>query len=280
MNPLRPSWLVLLCCSAAFAWQPQAQGPGPDRTIWKGTSANYAIEWSTTNLKVTRAGNAPSIFDAAAQAKTAWSGFVRNSNGAPMEADFTYRLLSAVGPYLSLEQGVYCECGGAHPTSVKRFRAIDLERSSPGSPSPASLTSIFPEPNVFAALVGEPTVAGALGADPKPKSLAGLLGTLQDKTIKVKDCEYEFPDDLLSSFAFSDVQDGTVSVRLGLPSAAEVCRGETIQLGLTMPTPQALRAWLLDAKERRSGLLMADSPRDARSAVTSFHFSQKGNGKR
>jgi hypothetical protein len=280
MNPLRLSRPVLLCCSAAFAWQLQAQAPAPDRTIWKGKSGNYAIEWSTTNLKVTRAANPPSIFDAASQAKTAWSGFVQSSNGAPMEAEFTYRLLSAVGPYLSLEEGIYCECGGAHPTSVTRFRAIDLERSSPGSPSPASLTSIFPESSVLAALVGEPTVARVLGADPKPKSLAGLLGTLQDKTVRVKDCEYEFPDDLLSSFAVNDAKDGNVSVRLGLPSAAEVCRGETIQLGLTLPTPQALRAWLLDAKERRSGLLMVDSPRDARSAVTSFHFSQKGNGKR
>jgi hypothetical protein len=279
MNRLPVSRPVLLCCSAAFVWQLQAQGPGPDRTIWKGKSANYAIEWSNTNLKVTQAANPLSIFDAAARAKTAWSGFVRNSNGASLEADFTYRLLSAVGPYLSLEEGMYCECGGAHPTSVKRFRAIEL-RVPQESPSPASLTSIFPEGNVFAALVGEPTVAGALGADPKPKSLAGLLGTLQDKTVKVKDCEYEFPDDLLSSFAFNQAQGGNVSVWLGLPAAGQVCRGEMIQLELTMPTPQTIRAWLLDAKERRSGLLMVDSPRDARSAVTSFHFSQKENGKR
>lgn len=279
MSRLRLSPSVLLCCSAALACQLQAQGAGPGRTIWKGKSGKYAIEWSATNLKVTRAAGPRSVFDAAADAKTAWSGFVRNSNGAPMEAEFTYRLLSAVGPYLSLEEGVYCDCGGAHPTAVKRIRAIELDRSSLGPPSPASLTSIFPERAVFAALMADPAVAKALRDDPKPESLAGLLQTLQDETVKVKDCEYEFPGDLLSSFAFHDSQDGSVSVRLGLPSAVEVCRGEMIQLGLTLPTPQARRAWFLEAKERRSGLLMVDAPRNGRSAVTSFQFSQKGNGR-
>ena len=280
MNVLCISRPALFCCLAAFACQLHAQGKGPSRTIWKGQSGNYGIDWSSTGLTVTREANPLSVFDAAAEAKAAWSGFVRNANGAPMEAEFTYRLLSAVGPYLSLEEGVYCDCGGAHPTSVKRFRAIDLERSSQRSPSPASLTSIFPERNVLAALLGDPMVAGALGALPKPESLAALLQTLEEETVKVKDCEYEFPDDLLSSFAFGDAEDGNVSVQLGLPSAAQVCRGEMIQLGLTLPTPQAIQAWLRDAKERRRGLLLVDSPRDGRSAVTLFHFSQKGNGKK
>jgi hypothetical protein len=52
-----------------------------------------------------------------------------------------------------------------------------------------------------------------------------------------------------------------------------------IQLGLSLPAPEALRASFVEAKERRSGLLMVDSPRNGRSAVTSFKFPQKANGK-
>jgi hypothetical protein len=278
MSYLRISHAVLLC-SVAFACQLQAQGAGPDKTIWKGKSGEYAIEWSPANLKVTRAANPQSVFDAAADAKTVWSGLVRNSNGAPMEAEFTYGLLSAVGSYLSLEEGVYCDCGGAHPTAVKRFRAIQLDSGAHGLPSPASLTSIFPQRAVFTALMADSIVTKALGADTKPESLAGLLQTLQDETAKVKDCEYEFPSDLLSSFAVYDSRDGSVSVRLGLPSAVQVCRGEMIQLGLALPAPEALRASFVEAKERRSGLLMVDSPWKGRSTVTSFKFSQKANGK-
>jgi hypothetical protein len=279
MSRLHLSLTLLFCCCAAIACQLQAQGAGPGRTIWKGKSGEYAIEWSTTNLKATRAANPQLVFDAAADAKTQWSSFVRNSKGASMEAEFTYALLSAVGSYLSLEEGVYCDCGGAHPTAVKRFRAIDLDHGAHGPPSPASLTSIFPERAVFTALMVDPIVAKALGAESKPESLAALLQTLRDETAKVKDCEFEFPGDLLSSFAVYDSKEGSVSVRLGLPAAVQACRGEMIQLGLALPAPQALRASFVDAKERRSGLLMVDSPRNGRSAVTSLKFSQKGSGK-
>jgi hypothetical protein len=243
---------------------PQAARP----VSWKGKSGNYAIECSKVGLKVTRADTGKPVFDAGADAKAAWTVMVRNAKGAPMEAQFTYRVLSAIGPYLSLEEVDYCDCGGAHPTAVKRFRAIDLGHAAHSSP--ASLPAIFSERTVFTALLADPAVAKAL-PPPKPESLKQLLATLRDLTLKVKDCEYGFNDDLLSSFAFYDASDGHVSVRLGLPSAEEVCRGQMTQLGLSLSVPEALGAAILEAKQQRGGLLMLNST----APTATFRFSQK-----
>jgi hypothetical protein len=229
----------------------------------------YTIESSATSLKVIRSDNKKVVFDAAADAKAAWNKMVRIAKGTPMEAEFTYRPLSSVGPYLSLEEAEFCDCGGAHPTAVKRFRSIDLSRPTP---APADLTAIYPVPVILAALRDDPAVSKILPPS-KPESLPRLLSTLQDLTVKVKDCEYGFNEDLLRSFAFYDLKETSVSVRLSLPAAEEVCRGEMTQLGLPMPIPESLRTQLLDAKNHRAGLLMIDAPRNP--AAASFKFSVK-----
>jgi hypothetical protein len=264
----------LLCYCAVFACHLQAQPATSGQTLWKGKSGAYAIEWTTANLKVTRAANSQSIFDAADEAKTTWASFVKNSNGEPIEAQFTYTLLSTLGSTLSLEETVDCDCGGAHPTAVKRFLAIDLSRTAANRPAPASLTSLFPESAIFKALMADSIVSKALGAAAQPKSLAELLKALKDDTAEVKDCAYEFSSDPISSFAIYDSKGASALVRIGLPSAAQVCRGQMIQLGLELPAPVTLRPSLLKAKQKRNGLLMANSPR-GESNTTSFQFSQK-----
>lgn len=164
---------------------------------------------------------------------------------------------------------MYCDCGGAHPAASKRFRAIDL---SHGKQAPAVLTAIFPESAVYKALAADPTVTKALGAEAKPKTWADLIDMLQDTTAKVKDCEYAFPEDLATRFAFYNYEGGNASVRIGLPNAAEVCRGQSIQLGLLLAAPPALRGGLAGAKDKANGALTVDLPKNVE---TSFSFSQK-----
>lgn len=275
MSILRLSGLPLFCLLFINALNVHAQGNGATRQIWKGKSGGFAIEWTAANLKAVRADNGLVIYDAAAEARKSWARYARDAKGAPLEAAFTYRLLSAVGPYLSVEEGIYCECGGAHPTAIKRFRAIDLQHFSHGSPSQADLAAVIPMPDVFAALISDPAVSKVLGS-PAPKDLPALLDALQDDTVRVKDCDYRFPDDLLSNFAFYDSRDGNASVRLSLPPAAEVCRGQMTQLGLSVPVSGSLRASLAAAKEGREGLLMVDAARLANAIVTTLKFSRKG----
>lgn len=265
---------VLLFSLACLASLLHAQSVPAGRTLWKGTSGNYNIEWSTGNLRVVRSDTGATVFDAAARAKSEWNDILRRANRGPLEADFTYRLLSVAGPYLSMEEGEYCECGGAHPTAIKRFRAIDLSRSST-APAAASLTAVFPERDVLAALLADTVVRKALESEKKPASLAALVDTLQDEIVKQGDCEYTFPKDLLESFAFYDSVGDKALVRLSLPYAAEICRGQMIQLGLTLQSPESAKAWLADAKSGHGGLLMVDSKKISPSATTSVHFARK-----
>jgi hypothetical protein len=259
---------IALLCLATIACRLPAQNGPAGQSFWKGQSGNYNIEWSPSDLRATNAGTGAATFDAAAEARKVWSGIASNAGGAELEAEFTYRLLSVVGPYLSFEETVYCDCGGAHPTAVKHFRTIDLASSAP-----AQLTTFFPDRDILAALLADPLVTRALDGA-KPNSLPALLNALADGTVDAKDCDYRFPDDLFSSFAFYDVQNGNASVRISLPNAAESCRGQMIQLGLSLAIPEAGRAWLADAKEQHAGLLMIDALHNGHGQITSIRFRQ------
>src|SRR5690606_29681025 len=82
-----------------------------------------------------------------------------------------FRLMSVVGPWLSLEDALYAFCEGwAHPAVETRFTAIDLTKSGPVGYAPsaglppidvdvadpgkvATLTDLFPESVILQALV-------------------------------------------------------------------------------------------------------------------------------
>jgi|HubBroStandDraft_1064217.scaffolds.fasta_scaffold00004_137 hypothetical protein len=251
-----------------------SQASDSDAAIWKGTSGKYAIEWSASALRATRSDTNQIAFDARAEAQAEWSRIVQTSPGARLKAEFTYRLLSAAGPYLSIEEGEYCDCGGAHPTAVKKFRTIALDRSTADSPQAASLRELFPPQEIFKALVSDSAVHKALGSDAVPASLNELLDRLIDQTVRVGECEYRFPQSLMASFAFYEISEDRILVRLGLPSAVESCRGQLTQLGLTLAPSEAIRVLFLGANRQHEGLLMMDEERLMRSGVTSFSFTQ------
>lgn len=266
MITLRIAFPVLLSCllfPAGSAAQPAHRAPGPGKI----TTGPYTAEWSDADLKVVRTAGGHTVFDAAAYAKSAWSGYVEKANGATIQAQFTFRLLSIAGPYLSFEEGIYCDCGGAHPTASKRFKTLDLENEN----AAVRLSDIFPDHAIVVALEADPAVARSLGDAPKPNSLEQLSKKLEDLTVKEKDCEFAFPRDLLSSFALYDVDGGNALVRLGLPAAAQVCRGEMIQLGLSLSIPEQRLAAFHRAKS--DGMLMKVSRR--RASLTSIKFPDK-----
>jgi hypothetical protein len=246
----------------------------PDQAIWKGGRGNYAIEWSVSALRATRSDTNQIAFDARSDAEAAWARIVERSKGASLKAEFTYRLLSVMGSFLTIEEGEYCDCGGAHPTELKKFRAIQLDRSMFNAPVAASLTELFPSQTIFKALVADSLVHRALGSDAVPGSLNELLEQLGDQTVKVGECEYSFSRDLMGSFALYSIQDDKVLVRLGLPSAVESCRGRLTQIGITLAVSEANHASFSIEKNSHERLLMADAEQIPRSKLTSFSFSQ------
>lgn len=245
-----------------------------DRPIWTGTSGEFRIAWTASDLRVSRQDNpSETRFSLRSLAKAAWKKMVAEAAGQRLERQITYRLLSVVGPYLSYEEADDCDCGGAHPSAVKRFRAIDLEKTRADNPVPVSLTDIFSDGDVFAALVSDSLVRSALhDADmPQPSSLAELLDALDYRAVSVGDCGYLFSKELLQNFAFYDLRDGKVAVRISLSHEAEVCRGQMVQLGLLLPIPEKLAGFLDAARRKSGGILMADTAKlfkDTRIGVT------------
>lgn len=280
---LARSWRVLatavvLClCSAGL----RGVGGGlvPPRAIWKATVGDFSIQWSKSDILVSRAAATVLSFKAIAYAD--WEKISQPAADQPMQSERSYRILSAVGPFLSLEQQDDCDCGGAHPSSSKRFRAFDLSKSSPGHASPAKLTDIFPEQDILGALRNDKLVAEALkvGEGPAPASLAELVGALQFKSVQVKECSYYFGPDLLSNFAFYSVEGNNVAVRISLSQAAEVCRGQMTQLGILLPIPESMKAAIAAAVAAKSGLVMQHAAREFEGQQTTFTFATKSYGK-
>jgi hypothetical protein len=248
--------------------------PPPARPIWTGSSGGFHIVWTTSDLRVSRRQNPAEIrLSLRALAQAAWTQMAGEATGQRLDRQITYRLLSVVGPYLSYEEADYCDCGGAHPSAVKRFRAIDLDKTRADRPAPVSLTDLFSDGDVFAALVSDPLVRSVLrdAETPRPTSLAELLDALDYRAVSVGDCGYLFSRELLQSFAFYDLREEKVAVRISLPHAVETCRGEMAQLGLLLPIPGPLKDALEAARRKTDGALMGNAAtlfKNARTVVT------------
>ena len=259
---------LILCLLAPLG----AQNSRPARTLWKGHSGEFTIDWSTGNLQVFRAGDAHPVLDLREAAAADWKQISKDSDYRSLTSSYAYRLLSVVGPVLSIEEEDYCDCGGAHPIAGKMFRAIDLNRSSAAKPVAAKLTDLFSAPAISAALREDRVVKSVLPPGAPPQSLDALLNAVNSKSAAVGECSYFFPDDLLQHFAIYDLKADRAAVRVSLSHAVEICRGSMIQLGLWLPVPDRLWPPLKAAKSGSDGLLMVNH-KSGEDDVTRFEFS-------
>lgn len=253
----------ILCLLAPLG----AQDSQPARTLWNGHSGEFTINWTTENLQVFRSADAAHpVLDLRQAAANDWKQISKDSDYRSLTASYVYHLLSVVGPVLSIEEDDYCDCGGAHPTAGKMFRAIDLSKSSAAKPVAAKLTDLFPAPAIAAALGQDRIVKSVLPAGAHPESLDALLSAVNSKSATVGDCSYFFPDDLLEHFAIYELKGDRAAVRVSLSHAVEICRGSMIQLGLLLPVPERLQG------QFKGALFMANH-KSGEDDVTRFEFS-------
>jgi hypothetical protein len=263
--------VLLAACVTLSAHAQSSASPG---IFWKGHSGNFNVEWSGHDLQAFRpADPRSSVLDMRQVAQSDWKQISEGPPGKPITASFNYRVLSLVGPVLSIEEDDYCDCGGAHPTAGKMFRAIDLPGSQAAKAAPEEITSLFPAETVYQALRADSAVKKALPPAAKPESLDALVGALAFQNVDVGECSYYFPKELLSRFAFFDLQGDRVSVRFSLSHASEICRGQMTQIGIELPVPEGLQASFAAAKAGREGLLMANRTAAMKQAVSSIEFS-------
>lgn len=243
-----------------------------DATIWTGGMDGFAVDWRADGLDATRAGKLVLSFGAVARRE--WSEVRARGGGRALTLEKTYAVLSDVGPWLSVQEGSFCDCGGAHPSAGQRVWAYDLRKSQPDRGAPADVSRIFPPNAVLAALLDTEAVAGVLKSmGTKPRTLPDLLQALAFQTVQVGDCSYFFDRTLLSSFAFRQMKGDRITVRFGLSAAAQVCRGELTQIEIVLPVPEALRASLRAAADGVGGLLMEKAEGMSAGRTTSFTFS-------
>ena len=221
----------------------------------------FLVNWQVDRLDVTRAGKRVLSFNAIAARE--WSRVREGADSQALRMEKTYAVLSAVGPWLSVQGGTFCDCGGAHPTAVLGFYTYDLRKIRPDSGASADLASIFPADVILAALLHNDTIAGVLNdaGVVSPRTLPELLKALAFKTTKFGDCNFSFDDALLSSFAFHHIEGDKVAVRFGLPPEAQVCRGQLTQIEILLPVGDATRSaarcqgrvGAVDGESRRHG---------------------------
>jgi hypothetical protein len=252
--------------------------PALSQEILSASSGPFSLDWKTTDIEVRSKGSPAPVLSFRNTARVSWDRIAKDAAGQSISGEMTYRVLSFVGPLLSVETATYCDCGGAHPIARKSFDAIDLTASTGRKHQLASLNKLFPEAALLAALKADKLVSKALQETqaPPPANLSALVAALKFQPLQVGDCNYTFGENFLSHFAIYDTTANGVAVRIGLSHDAEVCRGQLTQIGLLLPVPETLKADLSAAKAKTAGFLMIDSPRLAKEKETVFHFSTKG----
>lgn len=250
-----------------------------ETVVWAGSSEMFSIRGSTADIVIKTKGQRDQrgiSFRALTNAE--WLALVRSDKGQPLEFEKRYRLLSAVGPYLSFEEETSCDCGGAHPTVSRRIRAVHLAKSHAGRLEAARLTDLFPEEDLVAALENNSEVRQALGAadQPSPQTLNALFTSPGVEGVTIGGRSYLFSPDILDSFAFDHSQGDKTTIHLSLPYNGEVNRGDLATIELLLPIPDVLKAALKAAESKRSGILLTEADALFEGGVTVFRFRTKG----
>ena len=113
MMPLfsRPLWvtIVLLVASGAAATKVMPAALHHE-TIWTGRPDGFVVDWRADGFSVTRAGK--EVLSIGAIATREWNYLRENARSRALKFDKTDALLSSVGPFLSVQEGSFCDCDG------------------------------------------------------------------------------------------------------------------------------------------------------------------------
>jgi hypothetical protein len=220
MKRILPLLLLLLCAAPATAQEPAKPAPADKPEVIK--AGDWTITATSTNASAINARTKEKVvlykpMDAAESKECS-------------DYEFSGRIISVVGTFVSVEitEGGYC--GGAHPFSWHAFNAMDLARGG----APVTLAELFDRYEL----------EDALNKD------AWLI----KKRAEEDTCTYSESDLTTNHFAFHHVKDGKVAVRLGLPHGCEAARNSFTQLGLYL-TPAEWLSKRLTAAEKAKTLL-------------------------
>jgi hypothetical protein len=225
--------------------------------IWRGNSAGFSVVWTKSDIVVSRAGKQVVSFRDAALRE--WREVAQKSPSEAISGETSFRILSLAGTVLTVEEERYCDCGGAHPSDMRRFLAVSLVDSRSAILATARLTSWFSSHEILRALLSDPLVRATLqqeNVSNPTKSLNELLNLLNFETVRVGECPYLFNKNMLEAFAFFSDASDRAEIRISLSHAAEICRGQLTQIHLSLPATGELGK-ILRTAEREHRLMDA-----------------------
>lgn len=276
--PLRPRALLAPLALAATFLALDATSAAAQ--IWRGRSGGFEIVWTEEDITARRLRDGVLVFSVKRIVEAQWSEGEADTEEGPIEGEYRFRLLSVVGPVISLEEYGYCDCNGAHPISHAGFVAYDLSESTVDDPALARVTGLVSEAGLVEALVADPVLRRGLAevGGEAPRTIPELVHklNLEDIAVGEDECTYGVSDAFPGNFALHHVDDGRVAVRFSLSHVVEVCRGQMVQVGVLVPVRPRFRDAVTAADARRAGFLMKDARRVGGEAATIIDFGGKG----
>jgi hypothetical protein len=92
--------------------------------VLSSSSGGFSLAWTAADIRITRAGNAAQQISFRRLAQAEWNKLTQGATGESLDFVAAYRVLSFVGPYLSVEVGRYCDCGGATPRTTASSKRL------------------------------------------------------------------------------------------------------------------------------------------------------------
>jgi hypothetical protein len=252
-------------------------GQSAKNLIWTGESGGFSIRWTDDDISAHPVDN-PSVklFSTRAiaeQASKQWFMLQKDMEepddeeySAEKNCEFgaSYRLLAVVGSIVAFEciESVVCSFA-AHPDIQIRVSAFDLAKGGKHLGEMTSLTEYFTEPEILNELSRNQVIQRELvkrkAAQPKTLSeLRTALAQPSGSMIETENCGFDFPPDILSRFAFHDLEKDKVVVRIGLPSSLGACQRSQLLLTLRLDIPEKLKPALTAAASGKQGFFMKD----------------------
>jgi len=215
--------------------------------IWKGTSGNYAVEWTKQDILAKNAAGAE-VFSAKKMAAQRLNTVYLQNNfdkkGSPNFENFTfgYKIKNLFGNFLVLEEST---AYSPQTYTTKTLLTIDLNDPK----SALSLQNFYTSNEILRVLLENAEIKKDLQDNDValPKTLPefySLFYTNAAKTTEGTDRLFDrcwFPKNILESFAFEKIEPDSVEIELGMPCAAGMREDEFFPLKLTFPVSEKLK---------------------------------------
>jgi len=228
-----------------------------NKIIWTGKAGRYNYVWKFSGIEIQK--NTSTIKNIS----LLYNGSVDNEFISNAKEYYTktkssynisesYTILSVVGPILSYKTYFYCSCGGTHPGHYSNFFAVRRGKT-------VKLTDIFPENDIYVALMDNEVVSRSLSESGRKEStkLSKLLEVLDNQT-----APYSYSN-LMEHFAFHHIEENRVAVTLGLAASVGVMRGSMDGIEIYLTIPKALKKSFTLANKKKEGFLMEDAEETA-----------------